>query len=280
MFRYFRPAGFFVVGTGVVLLASFLASPAMTEDGKDGHERRRGHHRMSANAMFEKVDADGSGSISKEEFEDAFNKMRDRIGKYREGRRRRGHHEARGSHGGRGGKDGKRAERGRHGGRHKCPHCRRGGGNVVHVHHHYYAGRPQERHHGPRGHWRGHRHGSKGDGKGWRMDRHRSHHHRHHGRKHGEGSDSAYQLDNKFDDINSEAQEFELSEDSDIRVSEDGEVATLEGNAEISIEEETEFLALEAEQNDESFDSSGSVDQLESENDEDKQIDDSVDLGE
>ena len=277
MLRNFRLVGFPIGCTGVVLLLSLLANPARADEDKEEDKDRRGHGHMWADAMFERMDADDSGSVSKEEFENAFKKMRDRIHKYREGRHRRDRPGTKGSHGRKGGKGEKRA--GRRGGGHPCPHCRRGAGrSVVHVHHHhYYAAAPQARHHGPRGYGHGHRHGPKFDGKGYRKGGHRRDHHPQHEKKRGDASDSAYQFKNEFDDTDS-------LDDTDSEV-QDAELASADENPEIPIGDDADFLAFAGELDVDSFDLSDGADQAEFEHSAEEEtdepsVDESVDQDE
>ncbi len=153
MFSNYRSVGFVAASAGALLLAFLCARPALTDDEKEGDHRE--HQR--GGAMFDRVDHDGDGAISREEFDrvearlkHAMKRMRHdrephaRPQHSRESHRPVPHHDG----------DWKARKPEKHGKRAQASHRshgHRGRPTIVHVHHHYYhPGGPPPHHAGPR----------------------------------------------------------------------------------------------------------------------------------
>ncbi|NIP85630.1 MAG: hypothetical protein GTO03_08730 [Planctomycetales bacterium] len=163
----YRRVGMILGVTCVALLCGMFAKTAFTE-GPDRPDKQKkpkdGHHwrEMSPEKVFQRIDKDGDGSLSQEEFTAAFEKHRQRMREFIERHRGAGH--GPGHHHRWGGDSA--AGKGKGG----CPHCRAGqgmrpgvrpgGGQPVVIHNHYYGGGPRPGFHHPRPphHGRGHGH--------------------------------------------------------------------------------------------------------------------------
>ena len=151
MFSNYRAIGFVAASAGALLLAFLCARPALTDDEKG--DDKRGDQR--GDAIFDRVDNDGNGSISREEFEGAAARLKHAMKRMRHERERH----ARPKHSGESHRpvphrDGDRKARKpeKHKSRTKWargPHGRPGTQTIVHVHHHYYhPGGPPPHHAG------------------------------------------------------------------------------------------------------------------------------------
>ena len=149
MFSNYRAIGFVAASVGALLLAFLCARPALTDDDKG--DKKRGDDR--GEAMFDRIDKDGNGAISREEFGPAADRLKHAITRMRHERERH----ARPKHSGESHRpvphhDGDRKARKHHnrpqGAR--GPHGPPGRPTIVHVHHHYYSGGPPSHHAGPR----------------------------------------------------------------------------------------------------------------------------------
>ncbi|MDH3716525.1 MAG: hypothetical protein OES79_00260, partial [Planctomycetota bacterium] len=158
---------------GIALICGFWATTGFTDDAKKakrGEKHRRHPLAMSADEVFQRIDKDGDGALSKQEFTTAYQKHRQRMKALME--RHRGGHGQHGPHGGQAGSSREGDEGQFHKGRggHGPPHGlqrgdHHGHGRVVVVHHHYYHGGG-----GPRAglHGRGPGHHGRGPGHhGW-----------------------------------------------------------------------------------------------------------------
>ena len=162
------------------------SSDASTTAGEDAGaslaSAKRPHRKPSLDKMFERVDADGDGSISKDEFKASIKKRIEKMRKFRKKRHHGSRHKS-------------SVKRGRGGRAHGRPHP--SPARVIHIHHHYYGGGPSahQRHrcgqmkgHRPsrvdgyhrKGHGDGHR--RKGHGDGYRRQGHGERGDRRHGR--------------------------------------------------------------------------------------------------
>ena len=153
MFSNYRAIGFVAASAGALLLAFLCARPALTDDDKG--DKKRGDER--GEAMFDRVDKDGNGAISREEFGRAADRLKHAMKRMRhereqhaspkqwgESRRPVPHHDG-GPKARTPGKHDKRPKGAR------GPHGHRGRPTIVHVHHHYYhPGGPPPHHAGPR----------------------------------------------------------------------------------------------------------------------------------
>jgi len=123
---------------GFALLTVFTAGSviglARAEEEESDKPRKpgRSHHQMDADTMFDHIDADGDGVVTKEEFKTAFENRKKRM---HEGRQRRG-----GGDHSRSGRHGPGRPPMADGGRGRPGGHRPGAGTVVHVHHHHYYG--------------------------------------------------------------------------------------------------------------------------------------------
>lgn len=153
MFSSYRAIGFLAAGAGALLLAFLCARPALTDDDKGDkkQEDQRGE------AMFDRVDQDGNGALSREEFDLAAPRLKRAMKRMRQEReshgkpqhsresRRPGPHHDGGPKAHKPGKHDKRPQRAHR------PHGHPGRPTIVHVHHHYYhPGGPPPHHAGPR----------------------------------------------------------------------------------------------------------------------------------
>ena len=68
-----------VVAISALLLIGLFAQQALTDDGEEKSGRDRPHREPDASEVFERIDEDGDGVLSEEEFTEAFEKMRGRI---------------------------------------------------------------------------------------------------------------------------------------------------------------------------------------------------------
>jgi len=156
MFSNYRAIGFVAASAGALLLAFLCARPALTDDEK-GDDKRGGQR---GDAIFDRVDNDGNGSISREEFEGAAARLKHAMKRMRHDREQH----AKPKHSGKSRRpvphhDGDRKARKpeTHKSRTKWargPHGRSEAQTIVHVHHHYYhPGGPPAHHassrHGP-----------------------------------------------------------------------------------------------------------------------------------
>ena len=121
------------VATLAIAVLGFGAQQALTDDDHDddkSHASQADDDRKDKNPraerMFERIDSDGDGVLSKEEFTAALKKRHKRM------RAMRARHRAGRGPGGHG--------YGHRGGMHRGP--RGGGQQPIHIHHHYHVGRP------------------------------------------------------------------------------------------------------------------------------------------
>lgn len=189
-----RRTGFIIVGIATIAVATFVTKnlSADDDDHKKGHKSRH-HHGMNADDVFERIDTDGDGVLSKEEFTESFKKHQERMRKMMWKMRKSGHRS----------RD--------DGGPKGCRACGRSheAGKVVHIHNHYYGdngshhGRYSD-HHRKCGHYK------KGESGCERCRKDRRSGHRHHDKDEDEDDDDQayYQGDPESTEL-SEFSEFD-----------------------------------------------------------------------
>jgi hypothetical protein len=153
MFPNYRAVGLVTASAGALLLAFLCARPALTDDEKEGERRET----QRGDAMFDRVDQDGDGAISREEFDPVEVRLKHAIKRMRHNREphagprhsRESHHPVPHHDGNR--KTRKSGQHDRHPQAAHRSHGHRGRPTIVHVHHHYYhPGGPPPHHAGPR----------------------------------------------------------------------------------------------------------------------------------
>lgn len=243
MIRKYRLAGIMVAVASAAFIWAYSTNVAFTEEAERDNkpkESRKGRSWPSPDEIFKKMDKDGNGSVSKDEFLAAhkkrMKKMREMFKKGHHARSGKGHGHAKYRKSGCRSK-GCRLSRG-HGAVQRGRSYHGGGGRTVVIHNHYYGsgsrgmhagghqwGR-QRGHHGPRphrGHHRGHGRGHGGkDG-----DRKHTGHDDQHAdtEEHEHSADDDYALEAELAEIEAFVYDLEqgndLEQDNDFQVEED-----------------------------------------------------------